>query len=146
MLRRLYALFVVLVLGCVLLAACGPSNEFEIDDAFTPSESEEISRAALAWNRYLLPEYRIAIVGTWQIQKKAPPGGWNGWCSRSREEIRIHPDATDRGATIYEVAVHEFGHSRGLGHTKTGLMMQYVVSSEFTPEVLAECTNVGACP
>ncbi len=131
------------ILGAValLLAACTPLR-FSVDSAFTPDENAQILKAAHDWNVH--SKRKISFDGdSWRILKQDPGTGYNGWSSSSQHLIRIRPEHP--GASVYEVALHEFGHALGLKHTTTGLMQAAVVNTEFTPEVLAECRRVGAC-
>ena len=126
-----------------LLVACTPPVAYRMDVAFSTSEQAEIRRAAAEWNAITTEDSQITEGDEWRVLKKVPQFNRNGECSRSKRTIWIHPEHP--GATVYEVAVHEFGHALGLGHTTTGLMMGDVLSTEWTPEVLAECRKVGAC-
>jgi hypothetical protein len=128
------------------LVACAPPVAYRADVSFTDDEHAQIWRAASEWNRHTKPEKRITLGNEWRVLKAEPPGGfgYNGLCRRSVKTIWIRPQPF--GATTYEVAVHEWGHALGLGHTTTGVMMPNTVSTEFTPEVMAECKRVGACP
>jgi predicted Zn-dependent protease len=125
-----------------LVVACAPPVAYRAP-AFTPSEQAEISRAAAAWNAVTRADHQITEGDAWQVLKEKPPQGYNGECSISRRTIWIDPEHP--GASVYDVALHEFGHALGLGHTKTGVMMANTVSTAFTPEVLAECRRAGAC-
>lgn len=126
-----------------LLVACAHPVAYHTDPTFTPDERAEIRQAAAAWNAFLKPEKQITEGDAWVILKQAPPLGYNGQCSISQRTIWIHPE--HRGATMYDVALHELGHAVGLGHTKTGVMMALEVSAVFTTEVLGECRRIGAC-
>lgn len=126
------------------LSACAPAVAYRPDPAFSPDEQAQIQRAADEWNKYVKPAYRIHPGDDWQVLKQEPPHSYNGEAKRSTKTIWIRP--VPIGASVYEVALHEFGHALGLGHTETGVMMAFTVSTEFTSEVLAECRRAGACP
>lgn len=130
--------------GLLLVASCG-SLAFAIDPAFAPSEREEIQAAAAAWNLVVSPENRLTFdAASWRVFKREPPsGGFNGLCRRSERTIWIRPQPI--GATTYAVALHEFGHALGLGHTESGVMNPNRVTVEFSEEDLVECRRAGAC-
>jgi hypothetical protein len=132
-------------LALVLLASCAQSLSMAPAASFTPSERAEIQRAADAWNARTTKDKRITVddAGRWRILKAVPPHSYNGECHSGLRIIWIHPEHP--GATVYDVALHEMGHAVGLGHTTTGVMMPFTVSAEFTPEVLEECRQAGAC-
>lgn len=135
-----------------LLAACAPAYGFHVDPRFSADDVAGIQRAADQWNAR--SRHRITLQGgTWRVLRQEGPlsaaddGGavdvdWNGECSRSRRTVWIHPQSSQPAEVV---ALHEFGHALGLGHTATGLMMATTVSTEFTPEVMAECRRAGAC-
>lgn len=126
-----------------LVVACTPPVAYRADVAFTDDEQAQVWRAATTWNERTLPERRITQGTIWRVLKQEPPHSFNGECSQRARTIWIRPEP--RGATVYEVALHEFGHALGLGHTSTGVMMAAEVSTEFTSDVMAECKRAGAC-
>lgn len=119
------------------------SISFSIDPAFTPSEQEEIKRAAGAWNT--IAKDHITFDGaSWHIVKRDPgPGRPNGLCQSGQRLVLIRPEPY--GATTYAVAIHEFGHVLGLGHVAAGVMNPVNASTQFTDQDLTECRRVGAC-
>jgi hypothetical protein len=128
-----------LVLAALL--SCTPL-QFAVDPAFVPDEQAEVRKAAADWNARTV--HPITFDGTaWRVLKQDPGTGYNGITYSSKHLILI--SAEHPGATVYSVALHEFGHALGLQHTTTGVMQAAVVSTEFTPEVLAECKRVSAC-
>jgi hypothetical protein len=139
-----------LIIGALaLLSACAsghaPGVLYQTEAEFTDDERYEIAQAAEAWNSLpaLRPEMHIGEGNEWLVVKERPPQGYNGETSVTQRKIWIDPQHP--GASVYAVALHEFGHALGLGHTQTGVMMPFTVSVEFTPEVIAECRRVGAC-
>lgn len=149
---------------CLALVACAPALAFAVDPAFPASEQEEIRLAAETWNAVTVPEKRISVEGgQWTVQAIAPEGGWNGITYRSRRVIQIHPQHPR--ATVYAVAMHEFGHALGLAHLCTsnavgpessdrvcdvtasvGVMDPLTVREDLTALDMAECRRVGSCP
>ncbi len=154
-------------LACVILAACvacATPLAFVVSPVFTTPERSEIQRAADDWNAITTPESRITLSGgEWRFEQSALDSGWNGFASVGRRTVWIHPEHP--GASVYEVALHEFGHALGLRHPCTaprvqgptssprlcdpaaplGVMDPTHVSNGFSAEDLAECRYVGAC-
>lgn len=133
-----------LFLALVILG-CAPARAFEVDPKFSADERSEIARAAEEWNARTKPARRITFDGhAWRVLKEDPATGFNGRADSSTRTIQIRPEHP--GVSTYAIALHEFGHAVGLGHTDSGVMMAFTVSTEFTPDVIAECRRVGACP
>jgi hypothetical protein len=115
--------------------------------SFTPTQQEEIERAAAEWNARTVPSKRIVFErgGDWRVLGHNPCTGVNGHADPVMQVVHVTPDPGG-GATVYAVALHEFGHVLGMWqHTPTGVMHASEVSVEFTAEVMAECRRVGAC-
>lgn len=127
-----------------LSVACGGPLGMRVDPSWPASAQDEIARAAADWNARVKPDRRIVLGHDgWRILRDTPPGGYNGFALPSERTIWIAPEP--RGASVYAVALHEMGHALGLRHTPTGVMMPFTVSTDFTPEVLAECRHAEAC-
>lgn len=138
----------------LLLAACIPAPQrpatpeyaFTIESTFTADERTQIENAASQWNARTFPSMRITFRddGKWRVEEEPMSHGWNGEVSRNERRMWIQPDPI--GATVFAVAIHEFGHVLGLEHTSVGVMDPYHVTTEFSVEDMAECRRVGACP
>jgi hypothetical protein len=134
---RPFAVIAFIAVGCYPL-------HFAVDPQFSANDRAEIQRAANDWNARTNSTHKITFAGdAWHVWRQEPLSGYNGYTSGSSHEIQISPEHP--GATVYAVALHEFGHSIGLGHTVTGLMQAFVVDTTFTQDVLNECYRVGAC-
>lgn len=126
------------------LVSCAPPLAFVVAPTFTVDKQAQIAQAAATWNALTVPEKRITLDGgEWSILEVDPGTGWNGSCTPSRRVIRIHPEPAN--ASVYEVALHEFGHALGLMHTPRGVMNPEAATAEFSPEDLAECRRVETC-
>lgn len=130
-------------IALLLLASCAAPVAYRADVAFSAPERAEIAQAAADWNERLKPDKRITEGDAWKVLKQEPPHSFNGECHRGVKTIWIRPAPVD--ASVYAVALHEWGHALGLGHTTTGVMMATTVSTEFTPEVMTECRKAGVC-
>lgn len=150
-----------------LLAACSsfPPPHFRADTRFDELELGELHEAAAAWNAITAPSSRIAFDGIdWYVAKANPPGGFNGITDVKTATISIAPVRPD-GATVYVVALHEFGHALGLRHICTaadakgpsassrpctgdlGVMDPHNVKRRaFSALDVEECKEADACP
>lgn len=129
----------------LIAVACTPAVAYHPDPSFPDDDVEQIWQAARAWDAIVKPEKRIHNGSDWTVVRAEPPGGfgYNGLCRQSVRTIWIRPEPF--GATTYQVAIHEWGHALGLGHTRTGVMMPNTVSAEFTQDVIEECRRARAC-
>lgn len=147
-----------------LFAACVLPMDFTVDPDFTPEERAEIQAAADAWNAVTKRGKDITLDGgTWRLEQSEIDSGWSGLASERRLTVWIHP--VHPGATVFQIALHEFGHTLRLRHpcaapgvqgavsnprpcdpaVNFGVMDPIHVSNEITAADLDECRKVGSC-
>lgn len=152
---------ILLTLLSFHLLSCGDSREFSLDPSFNAEEVALIRSGADDWNAKVLPDHRliISLDGPWQIHKQEDAIA--GRCNSTSREIWIMPEdkvelwygagiphwnPVVRRITFHATIKHEFGHSLGLQHTKSGVMEQLTSTDQFTQDDLDECRRVGSCP
>jgi hypothetical protein len=137
---------------------------FLVSSDFPPDERAALQRAASRWNEIAIEQFclqvtdeeidgedsraifRIPYKGEYWQKVSASMGGvdfigiyWGWDLIGIVDSMPI--DQFER------VALHEFGHAHGLGHTEAPSIMHAYdgTASDFTANDIAECKRVGAC-
>lgn len=137
---------------------------FLVSSEFSPEERAALDRAAARWNEIAIEQFclqdtaeeingddsraifRIPYKGEYWQEISASMGGldfigiyWPWDLIGIVDSMPI--DQFER------VALHEFGHAHGLGHTDAPSIMHAYegTASDFTDKDIAECKRVGAC-
>jgi hypothetical protein len=134
-------------LAALLLAGCSaPDIDLEIDPAFSPEDATAIRAAAGQWNvvtREGGRKFHVVPRGDVLVLSAHCPNNDGGLEQGRFDIVRIDPDAPRKD--VYALALHELGHALEIRHTKTGVMAERILDTEFTPEVIKACKRAGAC-
>lgn len=152
-----------LVFAAMLLVGCARPNppfSFVIDSAFSPHMRNLGLDAMDVWCEHTNADHCPNIDGDeWRAIDGVPPLSqcqhYLGCAGLESHHIWITPNrlAPFDGKTPEQIEtvnraewLHELGHAIGLGHVNLGVMSAHEAHTELSPDDIAECRKVGACP